>query len=83
MRTAELLRTKSDLISRAYEFAERAHKGQKRRSGEAYFNHCLKTAEELSKWNLDETTIAAGLLHDVVENTDYTLEDIEREFGQD
>ncbi|MBI2594774.1 MAG: HD domain-containing protein, partial [Candidatus Colwellbacteria bacterium] len=83
MKTAELLRTKSDLISRAYEFAETAHKGQERRSGGDYFNHCLAAAEELAGWGMDETTIAACLLHDVVEDTDCTAEDVEREFGPD
>src|SRR3989344_4011470 len=83
MKTATLLQSKSDLVQRAYAFAEKAHAGQKRKSGEPYFNHCLKTAEELARWKLDETTIAAGLLHDVIENTDYTAEDIEQEFGPD
>ncbi|MDP3991349.1 MAG: RelA/SpoT family protein [Candidatus Colwellbacteria bacterium] len=83
MKTATLLTSKSDLVQRAYAFAEKAHAGQKRKSGEPYFNHCLKTAEELARWKLDETTIAAGLLHDVIENTDYTAEDVEQEFGPD
>src|SRR3972149_10992642 len=81
MKTVTLLTSKSDLVQRAYAFAEKAHAGQKRKSGEPYFNHCLKTAEELARWKLDETTIAAGLLHDVIENTDYTAEDIEQKFG--
>ena len=83
MKTATLLTSKSDLVQRAYAFAEKAHAGQKRKSGEPYFNHCLKTAEELARWKLDETTIAAGLLHDVIENTDYTAENVEQEFGPD
>jgi len=83
MKTVALTIAESGLLSRASKFAEAAHKGQKRKSGEPYFNHCLKTAEELSRWKLDEATIAAGLLHDVVENTDYTAEDIEKEFGTD
>ncbi|MBI2506602.1 MAG: RelA/SpoT family protein [Candidatus Colwellbacteria bacterium] len=78
-----VLETKSDLIRRAYEFAEAAHKGQKRKSGEDYFKHCLAAAEELSRWGMDESTIAACLLHDVVENTDCTVDDIEKEFGSD
>ncbi|MEX2032932.1 MAG: RelA/SpoT family protein [Candidatus Colwellbacteria bacterium] len=81
MKTATLLQSKSDLIQGAYAFAEKAHAGQKRKSGDPYFNHCLKTAEELARWKLDETTIAAGLLHDVIENTDYTAEEIEQKFG--
>ena len=75
--------SKSDLIQKAYAFAEKAHAGQKRKNTQPHFNHCLKTAEELARWRLDETTIAAGLLHDVIENTDYTALDIEQEFGPD
>lgn len=69
------------LISRAYFFAESSHKGQKRRSGEPYFNHGLKTGQYLADWKLDEATIAAGLLHDVVEDTGRTLDDLEKNFG--
>lgn len=83
MKTTEISKLKSDLIQKAYAFAEKAHAGQKRKSGEPYFNHCLKTAEELARWKLDETTIAAGFLHDVIENTNHTAEDIEQEFGPD
>jgi GTP diphosphokinase / guanosine-3',5'-bis(diphosphate) 3'-diphosphatase len=69
------------LIGRAYVFSEKAHAGQKRKSGEPYFNHALATAEILRSWNLDETTIAAGLLHDTVEDTGVPLETIKKEFG--
>ncbi len=79
---AELQKT-STLIDRAHEFAKEAHKGQKRLTGEPYFNHVLKTAEYLADWGLDETTIAAGLLHDTVEDTKITNEDLENEFGKD
>ena len=81
-RIAEL-RKESELIDRAYRFARHAHAGQKRLTGEPYFNHALKTAEYLAEWGLDETTIAAGLLHDTVEDTDVTIEDIGLEFGED
>jgi GTP pyrophosphokinase len=77
----EALENRASLISRAYFFAEASHKGQKRLSGEPYFNHCLKTGQYLADWKLDEATIAAGLLHDVVEDTDRTLEDIDKNFG--
>jgi GTP diphosphokinase / guanosine-3',5'-bis(diphosphate) 3'-diphosphatase len=71
------------LVARAYQFAEKAHKPQKRKSGEPYFTHVAATAETLSQWGLDETSIAAGLLHDVVEDTPVTLEEIRKEFGDD
>lgn len=73
----------SGLIARAFRFAERAHKGQKRKSGEAYFEHPLATAEILHRWRMDETTIAAALLHDTVEDTEATLEEVRKEFGAD
>ena len=69
------------LIARSYAFAEKAHSGQKRASGEAYFEHPKKVAAFLLEWNMDEETIAAGLLHDVVEDTECSMEDIKKEFG--
>lgn len=71
------------LIEAAYRRAEQAHQGQKRRSGEPYFVHCVAVARILAELNLDATTIAAALLHDTVEDTGLTLEDIEREFGME
>ena len=70
-----------EFIARAYRFGELAHAGQKRRSGENYISHALEVARILVELGLDTTTVAAGLLHDVVEDTTATLEDIEREFG--
>ncbi len=77
------IKDKSSLIGRAYEFACRVHANQKRMSGEPYINHSIATAESLAKWGLDESTIAAGLLHDVVEDTPITADDIEKEFGRE
>src|SRR3989344_2400284 len=76
---------KNDLIRRAYEFAKQAHNGQKRKNGEPYFNHCIATAETLSAWGLDETTIAAGFLHETPKTKDETkvLRAIEHEFGKE
>lgn len=71
------------LIGRAYAFAKKAHQGQKRQSGEPYFNHLLATADILSSWHLDETTIASGLLHDTVEDTKTTAEELKKEFGEE
>ena len=72
------------LVEKAYHFAEKAHEGQKRKSGEPYFFHPLTVAGILAKLMLDPPTIAAGLLHDTVEDCeDVSLEVIEKEFGQE
>jgi len=71
------------LIGRAYILAEKAHSKQKRNTGEPYFNHALAAAEILNQWKLDEATVAAGLLHDTVEDAAVTLETIKKEFGED
>jgi len=71
------------LIERAYEVAHKAHEGQFRKSGEPYIIHPLYVAIILADLELDQETIAAGLLHDVVEDTIYTKEEIEAQFGQD
>lgn len=70
-------------IRKAYEFAQNAHTGQKRISGESVFSHLLCTAQVLVEWKLDPTSIIAGLLHDVVEDGGKTLNQIEKEFGSD
>ncbi|HRY60021.1 MAG TPA: RelA/SpoT family protein [Patescibacteria group bacterium] len=69
-------------ISKAFEFAKKAHGNQKRLSGEPYFNHAYKTALQLLIWGLDFETIEAGFLHDVVEDTITTTEDLEKEFNK-
>jgi GTP diphosphokinase / guanosine-3',5'-bis(diphosphate) 3'-diphosphatase len=69
------------LIARAYAFAKQAHKGQKRKTGEPYFVHAEATGEILLLWRLDEETVAAGILHDTVEDTEVTLDTIRKEFG--
>lgn len=70
-----------DFIRKAYEFSEKAHSGQIRRSGDPYIIHPLGVAAILAEWHLDLPTIATGLLHDTVEDTQVTLESIEAEFG--
>ena len=72
-----------DLIERAYNFAKRAHQGQKRRSGDPYFIHAYETAKQVSEWRLDAQTISAALLHDVAEDTKFTLDNIKEEFGEE
>ena len=71
----------TSLIEKAYHFAEKAHAAQKRESGEPYFTHCQNVASILMDFNLDADTICAGLLHDTVEDTPVTLEDLRREFN--
>lgn len=70
------------LIEKAYHFSEKAHEGQIRRSGEAYISHPLSVAGILADLRLDLDSIATGLLHDTVEDTHATIEDIKREFGE-
>ncbi len=70
-------------IQRAYQFAEKAHEGQKRASGEPYITHCLAVAAILSELRVSPAMIIAGLLHDTVEDTDVTLADIRNEFGDE
>src|SRR5690606_27985905 len=71
------------LLERAYQVAEKAHHDQKRASGEPYFNHVFATAHNLARFGLDATTIAAGFLHDTIEDTPVTEEEIKREFGEE
>ena len=70
-------------IKKAYETAEKMHKGQFRKSGEPYIIHPVETAKILAGLGMDEQTIIAGLLHDVVEDTEYTEEQLKAEFGEE
>ena len=72
-----------DLLRRAYRFSEVAHHGQMRASGRQFIEHPLAVAYILANLELDPTTIAAALLHDCVEDTDVTLLDIQKEFGDE
>lgn len=69
------------LIERAYRKAEQAHAGQVRQSGEPYFTHCVAVAQILADMKLDAEAIGAALLHDVIEDTDVTLDEVRSEFG--
>ena len=75
--------TDLDMVKLAYEFSEKAHRGQKRQTGEEYFNHAVATAQNLANMKLNPTIIIAGLLHDVPEDTDVTLEEIKENFGDE
>jgi len=70
------------LISKVFFFAKMAHEGQKRKGGADFFIHPLEVAKMLSKLGADEETVCAALLHDVVEDTEVTLEEVRKEFGE-
>ena len=70
-----------DQVVKAYHFAESAHKGQKRKSGEPYITHPLAVANILSDMHMDHQCLMAALLHDVIEDSNYTIEDIKKTFG--
>jgi len=72
-----------DIIDRAYIYSARVHDGQMRLSGEPYLSHPLEVAGILADMQLDAVSIAAGLLHDVIEDTHATEEDLEQIFGRD
>src|SRR5215211_9310209 len=74
-------RAERELIQRAYRVAEEAHREQKRHSGEPYINHCLAVASILADLRVPPEVVAAGLLHDTVEDTTITLNDLRRDFG--
>jgi GTP pyrophosphokinase len=71
------------LISKAFEYSEKAHRGQLRKSGHPYFDHCVQVALILAEQGLDSTTMAAGLLHDTVEDAGSLIEELEKEFGHE
>jgi guanosine-3',5'-bis(diphosphate) 3'-pyrophosphohydrolase len=72
-----------ELVMRAYRIAEKAHDGQKRASGEPYVNHCLAVACILAEMRVPPSVVSAALLHDTVEDTQITLENIRQEFGDE
>ncbi len=72
-----------DLIARAFRFAAAAHEGQQRRSGEDFIHHPYSVARICAELQLDDETIAAALLHDVVEDTEVSLDDVKAEFGDE
>jgi len=85
IKTVRLHHPKADipLIERAYAAAELAHRGQKRRSGEPYITHPVAVAQILADLGIGAKTIAAALLHDTVEDTDYQLDTLRQEFGEE
>ena len=76
-------RATTSTISKAYAVAAEAHQGQNRKSGEPYITHPVAVATIVAELGLDDTTIAAALLHDAVEDTGLSLNDVELEFGEE
>lgn len=72
-----------ELIKKAYEFSKKAHEGQVRSSGDPYFTHVFETAKILAEIHMGPRVVSAGLLHDVIEDTDITAEEIKKEFGEE
>jgi len=85
VKTVRMHHPKADLsvIERAYSVAERAHANQKRRSGEPYITHPVAVAQILADLGIGSKTIAAALLHDTVEDTEYTLDELRNDFGDE
>lgn len=77
------IKVDAEILWLAYDFANRAHQGQVRKNGEPYINHPLHTAYLLAEMKADLATVTAGLLHDVPEDTDFTIEDVEKNFGEE
>jgi len=69
-------------VRESYRFSKMKHEGQVRRSGKPYFAHCKGTAQNLISWRMDVDTISAGFLHDILEDTDTTAEEIREKFGE-
>ena len=70
-----------ELVLRAYRVAEKAHEGQRRASGDPYITHCVEVASILAEMRVPPAVVAAGLLHDTVEDTEITLDDLRNDFG--
>lgn len=85
LRTVRLHHPKADLalVERAHQVADRAHAGQKRRSGEPYITHPIAVAQILADLGIGSKTVAAALLHDTVEDTAYTLDELRADFGDE
>src|SRR5882672_11483337 len=79
----QLSKKDEELLTKAYEFSRAGHADQKRLNGDPYFMHVFETAKILAKLGMDTKTIAAGLLHDLLEDTKVKEADIKKEFGDD
>lgn len=80
---AQISVQEKELIKKAYEISQSNHANQKRKTGEPYFIHPFNTAITLAQWNLDTPTIIAGLLHDTIEDTNYKIETLRKDFDEE
>ena len=71
------------LLWPAYQFSKHSHDGQKRKSGKPYFEHCIAVAKLLADWHMDINTIIGGILHDCIEDTPVSFEELSNEFGEE
>lgn len=78
-----LANEEKEIIEKAYNFAQKAHEGHLRKSGEPYFIHCVETAKNIARQNMDVETIVAGLLHDTLEDAGAKPQEIEENFGKE
>src|SRR5574344_1472807 len=81
--TKDLNEKDKALIEKAYHFSEKAHSGQNRKSGEPYFNHVFATAFNLADLGMSPIVICAGFLHDVLQDTPITEDELQKEFGSE
>ncbi len=83
LETKSLSNVEVQAIWKAFDISKKAHNEQRRRSGEPYFNHCIEVASNLVKWDMSSDVIIAGLLHDSIEDTELTKDNVVKEFGND
>ena len=83
LETKSLSNIEVQAIWKAFDISKKAHNEQRRRSGEPYFNHCIEVASNLVKWDMSSDVIIAGLLHDSIEDTELTKDNVVKEFGND
>ena len=79
----KLTKKEEELVTNAYHFSLRAHEGQKRLDGTPYFSHVFETAKIVATFGMDPETVAAALLHDVLEDTEIKEEEMKKNFGED
>ena len=83
LKARKFLENEIDLINRSFSFSQKIHQHQKRKTNEPYFKHPFETALKVSEWKLDANTSSAALLHDAVEDTNTSLEEIKNKFGEE
>lgn len=83
LKTRDFSENEADLIKRAFLFSQKAHQNQRRKTNEPYFKHVFEAALQISKWQLDANAVSAALLHDIVEDTNISFEQLKKEFNDE